>query len=445
MRHKQRLGAAWLLLPLVAGLPIAVFLSWKEQKPPAQSSAAAVQRSGDAATRVPEISPDATLEKPADAQPEADAEAPGPAKPARPPNVPVPAKRVPDVVPAPRPETPQEEKPAETVNQIPPAPAPPRNIDWAEIAIRPARWPTQTRTKVPVDFPITVDGKRSGATRVPAGANVKVVKILEDGVEVAFAEYSTKVDFDQTTVAEQVVSPPSRPEQAPQAPERPAPERPASTPKPTPTPKIEGAAIMPQQKWQSPPGDGRAALVELLKVLKHETRSDDSLLVAEHPEIYRGVTLMMPLRKALAQLGAGSELIPSRVPISHPGIPLYLRTFPCKSPLVGEPEDSFNVMNVVTDADDFVVALQFVCEYPRSKMSAPKEEYQTYNFLLERRKASRALKVGCDVSAAGNDVLLIESWLFDGRHDKCLEIVRWYLPKRVADFLRHVIETRLAL
>ncbi len=81
---------------------------------------------------------------------------------------------------------------------------PPQKLDWAEIATRPARWPAHTRTKIPVEFPITVGGQRSGSTRVPSGASVRVVKILEDGVEIAFAEYSTKVAFDQTTLAEQI-------------------------------------------------------------------------------------------------------------------------------------------------------------------------------------------------------------------------------------------------
>ncbi|MEI8312968.1 MAG: hypothetical protein WCH98_19655, partial [Verrucomicrobiota bacterium] len=352
-----------------------------------------------------------------------------------------PPKGAPDATAAVMPEPPQPEAPADPTgkNPLPPAPPPPQNIDWAEIATRPARWPAQTRTKSAVDFPITVGGKRSGATRVPAGANVKVVKIMEDGVEIAFAEYSTTVALDQTTLGEQIENPPAETQPVPQVPERiaPAPKAPAP-------PKNDGASIVPQQKWKSPPGDGRSGLIELLKVLKHDSRADDSLEVGEHPEIYRGVTLMMPLRKALEQLGIGTDLIPSRVPVPHPGIPLYFRTFSCKYSLVGEPDDYFNVLNIVTDAEDCVVAIQFVCESPHSKMYFPKEEFQTYNFLLERKKASRALKVGCEVTPFSNDVLLVESWLFDDRHDKCLEIVRWYLPKRVANFLRYVIETRLA-
>ncbi len=97
------------------------------------------------------------------------------------------------------------------------------------------------------------------------------------------------------------------------------------------------------------------------------------------------------------------------------------------------------------DADDRVVGLQFVCENPSSKMYYPKEDFRTYNFINNRRKSSTTLKVGCEVTAVSDEVLMVESWLYDERRDKSLEIVRWYLPKRIANFLRHVIEARLDL
>ncbi len=51
---------------------------------------------------------------------------------------------------------------------------------------------------------------------------MKVVKILEDGAEIAFAEFSAKVALDQTTLGEQIgnPSPGTRPD--PQVAERPA-------------------------------------------------------------------------------------------------------------------------------------------------------------------------------------------------------------------------------
>ena len=75
---------------------------------------------------------------------------------------------------------------------------------------------------------------------------------------------------------------------------------------------------------------------------------------------------MMPVREAMTKLGVGRDLIPTRSAVPHPGIPLYFRTFPCKYSLVGEPEDYFNLVTIVTDADDRVVGIQFVCENPSS-------------------------------------------------------------------------------
>jgi len=321
-------------------------------------------------------------------------------------------------------------------------PPPPQKMDWAEISASPEKWPSQTRLKAPVDFPISVGGKRSGSTRVPPGTSVRILKITEEGAEIAFAEYTAKVPCDQTTLEEQMKNGESRSE--PQTVNKPP--APVTAPKTVATlPKNDGTSLIPQQNWCRSPGDERVNLIELLKVLDHDSRADKSLEISEHPEILRGVTLMMPIREAMAKLGVGKELIPTRSPVSHPGIPLYFRTFPCKYSLVGEPDDYFNLLTIITDADDRVVGLQFVCENPSSKMYYPQDGFVTYNFINNRRKSSTTLKVGCEVTPASDEVLMIESWLYDERRDKCLEIVRWYLPKRIANFLRHVIEARLDL
>ena len=325
---------------------------------------------------------------------------------------------------------------------VPPEAPHPQKFDWADIAASPERWPSQTRLKAPVDFPISVGGKLSGSIRVPPGTGVKVVKIAKDGAEIVFAEYSAKVAFDQTTLDEQIMD--GEPRLEPKTADKSSPPTQGQKPDATP-PKNDGASLVPKQNWCKPPGDERANLIELLKVLEHDSRADKSLEVAEHPEIYRGVTLMMPIREALNKLGVGRNLIPSKSAILHPGIPLYFRTFPCKYSLVGETDDYFNLVTIVTDGDDRVVGIQFACENPSSKMYDPKDDFLTYDFIHNRRKSATTLKVGCKVTSASDDVLLIESWLYDKRRDKCLEIVRWYLPKRIGNFLRHVIEARLDL
>ena len=432
VRRKQRLGLGWLLLLLVVGLPVAVFLAWKEQNPlPAISESRKISSDAPVMEAVPAAPPEesspAETPAPKTAVPDA-----GPEK-------------SPAEVPSKTPEPVSQKPEARAASASTPAPseAPPTaKLDWAKIAASPELWPVQTRMKSSVDFPISVGGKPSGSTRVPPGTVVKIVKITEDGAEIAFAESSAKVAFDQTTLGDQVMNGESRPvlptvEKSP-APAQPP--RPAATP-----PKNDGSSLVPQQNWCKAPGDERANLIELLKVLEHDSRADKSLEISEHPEILRGVTLMMPIREAMAKLGVKLDLIPTKSAVLHPGIPLYFRTLPCKYSLVGQPDDYFNLLTIVTDADDRVVGIQFVCENPSSKMYFPKEDFRTYNFVTNRGKSSTTLKVGCEVTAASDEVLLIESWLYDERRDKSLEIVRWYLPKRIGNFLRHVIEARLDL
>lgn len=433
VRRKQRLGLSWLLLLPLAGLPIAVFLAWKEPVPPPPRPVTREAR--------PTVPDAGEVEAPHPAEEVAGSVAPE-AVPAPPVAVEsAPLSEISATVPASL--TPAQEAPPTSGNEAPSQPAAPA-MDWAEIASRPGRWPAQTRMKAPVDFPISVDGKRSGSTRVPAGASVKVVRIAADGVEVAYAEYSAKVALDQTTLAEQLSAPQS--ESPPVAQVAEPPPKPAQTQQTVAPAKKDASLLIPQQNWQKSPGDDRSSLIDLLKVLEHDSQADASLQVTEHPEIFKGVKLMMPIREAMAQLGLSKELIPSKIPMAHPGIPLFYRSFPVKYSLIGDPEDYFNLLYMITDGDDRVVGIQFVCENPRSgKMTLPKVDFQTYNFILNRRKAASTLKVGCVVSDSSDDVLLIESWLFDVKRDKCLEIVRLYLPKRIADFIRHVTEVRLGL
>ena len=432
MRHKERLGLGWLLVIPVVALPIAVYLAWKV--PPAQSLLPSVAPVETIIPGEQSVSlPPATEPKEAGVKPPESASGPFAEGPTITPQEPAIA------VPPVQPDT-LAEKPAE-----PPAPAhlpAAQLVDWAEIANRPGRWPAQTRMKAPADFPISVQGKASGSTRVPAGTSVKVVRIDPNEVEVAYAEYSAKVPFDQTTLSEQLLAPASEAAPAVAAPPPPKPAPPSQA---AATPRNDGSLLNPQQNWQKPPGDERTSLIEVLKVLEHESQPDPSLEIAEHPEIFKGVTLMMPLREALSQLGVSKELVPSKIPLLHPAFPLFYRSFPYKYSLIGDPEDHFNLLYVITDGDDRVVGIQFVCENPRSKMQLPKEEFLTYNFITNRRKSATTLKVGTEVSPFSNDVLLIKSWLFDERRDKCLEIVRLYLPKRIANFVRHVIEARLEL
>ena len=146
VRRKQRLGLGWLLLLLVVGLPVTVFLAWKEQKPlPARSetrnSIPDVSGLGAVPSNPPEESSPAQTPAPNTAAPDAVPEM-SPAE--VPPKAPEPASPKPEVTAAPTP------APAEA----PPTP----KLVWAEIAASSDRWPAQTRMTAPVDFPISVGG-----------------------------------------------------------------------------------------------------------------------------------------------------------------------------------------------------------------------------------------------------------------------------------------------
>ncbi|MFZ4780438.1 MAG: hypothetical protein ACOYM3_34220, partial [Terrimicrobiaceae bacterium] len=261
MRRKQRLGLSWLLLLPLAGLPIAVFLAWREPAPPPPRPVTREAQSSRPDAGNGETVPAA--ENPTGSVPKISPATPAEAQSAAPPEI---AVTVPDSLP------PKPEVPTPVRDENPPQqPATPQTqaLDWAEIASRPGRWPAQTRMKAPVDFPISVDGKRSGSTRLPAGTSVKVVKIAEDGVEVAYAEYTAKVTLDQTTLAEQISAPTS--ESQPVAQAALTSPKPAQPPQAAVVVKKDESLLVPQQNWQKPPGDDRSSLIELLKVLEHDS------------------------------------------------------------------------------------------------------------------------------------------------------------------------------
>lgn len=428
MRRRQKLRLGWLLVPLIVGLPTVVFfVSQSRIESPAVSPAVAdVLRSFESDT--PEM-----VEHTGEAEPEALPENPALVSPEEPP-MEAPRGNPSDALsPTPSPSV----SPSKAANAEP-APAHPPNPDWGRIAGNPESWPENTRLKVPVDFPITIGGKTSGATRVQPGTTVKVLKILPEGVDVGFAESSVRLEVEKTTLPEQLSEARDRQEKKPTEPRVPEPS-------PSAPPQSKATSIAPRPKWENPPAGERMNLIELLRAIEHETQPDGSLEVADFPEIYKGVTLLMPLPEALKKLGLSRESIPSKTPVSHPGIPFYFRSFPAKYALVDEPEDFFSQICILTDAEDRVVGIQLECDNPHSKYGPVEEDFLTYNFVLNRKKTVTKLKAGCTTTPSGAGLLVVETRLVDESRNKTLEIVRWYLPKKVANFLRHVTETRLGL
>lgn len=166
-------------------------------------------------------------------------------------------------------------------------------------------------------------------------------------------------------------------------------------------------------RWNSFLGSGIDSMKELLSILSPFSRPESSLDINEFPEIKNGVTLMMPLKEALDKLRI-KQLLPARQAIAFPGIPFYYRIF------TNPAADGFNLVYIITDGADRVVALQYVNETPRDGnwYTAGNEHLPqnllTYNFINSRKRATRTLEVRpgvrtrTDVPALPLETLLIQ-------------------------------------
>lgn len=145
-------------------------------------------------------------------------------------------------------------------------------------------------------------------------------------------------------------------------------------------------------RWNSFLGSGIDSMRELLGILSPYSRPNSSLDIVEFPEIKNGVTLMMPLKEALDKLQI-KQLIPAKQAVAFPGIPFYYRIF------TNPATDGFNLVYVITDGADRVVALQYVNETPRDGnwYTAGNEHLPQnlliYNFINSRKRATRTLEV----------------------------------------------------
>jgi len=164
----------------------------------------------------------------------------------------------------------------------------------------------------------------------------------------------------------------------------------------TPATPIESEAASIQlslpARWNSSLGSGIESMKELLSILSPYSRPESSLDIRKFPEIKNGVTLMMPLKEALDKLQI-KQLIPAKQAVAFPGIPFYYRIF------TNPANDGFNLVYVITDGADRVVALQYVNEAPRDgtwyttgNENLP-QNLLTYNFINSRKRATRTLEV----------------------------------------------------
>jgi hypothetical protein len=203
--------------------------------------------------------------------------------------------------------------------------------------------------------------------------------------------------------------------------------------------------MAPRSGWEEPQNPDPVAASELLRMLRPHATSSAELDVPGRPEIFAGVGFLMPLSEALEKLGLAWAAVPARIPIPHPSIPFFYRSFRFQpspaSPLFIESESAFDVLLLVTDGEDRVVAMQLGSESPKGNRKAT-SDFLTHNLVQNRRKAVTALKVGYQVTPS-TDGILLETWVTDERREELRELARLYLPAQVARFLRHVAEQQL--
>jgi len=206
--------------------------------------------------------------------------------------------------------------------------------------------------------------------------------------------------------------------------------------------------IQPQSAYWSRMSSEETFCSELYRLLKDKTRSDPVLLVTRFPEIYSGIRFMEPLKEALKKLGLDDQLCPPASPMVSRGVPFYFRPFKLSKkadhemPVLGG--DEFSHLYVLTDGNDKVVGIHFVCLVPKGRHQ-PNTDFFYFDFPLSKKRSSTITRVRWDVEDAGEN-LILKAWHVHVRDGgRCLEFSKWYLPKRLANFIRHVLEIKLGV
>lgn len=214
---------------------------------------------------------------------------------------------------------------------------------------------------------------------------------------------------------------------------------------------LPGLTLSPQPSWSSSTSIGQemGACENLYRGLGECATANSSLNVDRFTEIFEGVKFMMPLNDALKILRLDGGLIPPKSSISHAGVPFYFRPFSLRGTprqkVLSKNGDIFNLLYVITDWNDRVVGILLVCESPKN-MTYPNSAFRHYNFILTRAKIVEHLKVRFDLEVfKDSDLIVIDTWLIDEKRTRCLEINSWYLPRRIAGFIKHVLENKLGI
>jgi sulfatase modifying factor 1 len=206
--------------------------------------------------------------------------------------------------------------------------------------------------------------------------------------------------------------------------------------------------MQPQSAYWSKMGDEETYCSELFRLLKDVTTPDPDLIVTRFPEIYSGVHLMDPLKKALKKLGLDDQLCPPASPMVSRGVPFYFRPFKLAEKARHEVSvhggDDFSHLYLLTDGNDMVIGVHFVCLAPESRQE-PNTDFFYFDFPLSKKRSSTITRVRWETENTG-DMLILKGWHVHIKdRGRCLEFNRWHLPKRVANFIRYVLELKLGI
>jgi hypothetical protein len=156
-------------------------------------------------------------------------------------------------------------------------------------------------------------------------------------------------------------------------------------------------------------------------------------------EIYKNVYYLQKLGDAKRQLFAGKSAVnlAGRMQVGTSGFPagsIYFHDFRC------EVHPGFEHVVIITDSADQVIGIQFLENAPKSRfLEGHSTKWSTYNFVQNRRKAKPTYLIAHVIQNSNPDVLCWKSELLDNT-GKSREWVEWYLPKKFAGLILHVLK-----
>jgi hypothetical protein len=178
---------------------------------------------------------------------------------------------------------------------------------------------------------------------------------------------------------------------------------------------------------------------ELKELLGPNAQATTELTATPKIEIYKNVYYLQKLEDAKQQLFAGKSVVnlASRMQIGTSGFPassLFFYDFRC------DVHPGFKHVVIITDSADQVVSIQFLENAPKSSfLAGHSTKWSTYNFVQNRRKAKPTYLIAHAIQNSNPDVLCWKSELLDDT-GKSREWVEWYLPKKLAGLILHVLE-----